>query len=164
MFLYATRFIAGMGIGGEYAAINSAIDELIPARYRGRVDITVNGTYWAGAIIGTLGTYIFLNQLSPNVGWRVAFLLGPVLGLVIIFVRRNLPESPRWQVMHGHAAEAETTIDYIEHEVESRRPRAAPGAARTRRSRSSRPRTSATSPSPGCCSRSTRSGRSTARR
>src|SRR5215212_5351604 len=119
VFLYATRFISGMGIGGEYAAINSAIDELIPARYRGRVDIMVNGTYWAGAIIGTLGTYIFLNQLSPNIGWRVAFLPGPVLGLVIIFVRRHLPESPRWQVMHGHEAEAEKTIDFIEHEVEA---------------------------------------------
>jgi MFS family permease len=118
IFLYATRFIAGMGIGGEYAAINSAIDELIPARFRGRVDIMVNGTYWAGAIIGTLGTFIFLNQLSPNIGWRVAFLLGPVLGLVIIFVRRHLPESPRWQVMHGHAEAAEETISYIEHEVE----------------------------------------------
>jgi MFS family permease len=119
VFLYATRFISGMGIGGEYAAINSAIDELIPARFRGRVDIMVNGTYWAGAIIGTLGTYIFLNQLAPNIGWRVAFLLGPVLGLVIILVRRNLPESPRWQVMHGHAEEAEKTIDFIEHEVEA---------------------------------------------
>jgi MFS family permease len=118
VFLYATRFISGMGIGGEYAAINSAIDELIPARFRGRVDIMVNGTYWAGAIIGTLGTLIFLNVFSPNVGWRVAFLLGPVLGLVIIFVRRHLPESPRWQVMHGHEAEAEATIDFIEHEVE----------------------------------------------
>jgi MFS family permease len=117
VFLYATRFISGMGIGGEYAAINSAIDELIPARFRGRVDIMVNGTYWAGALIGTIGTYIFLNELSPDVGWRVAFLLGPVLGLVIIFVRRHLPESPRWQVMHGHAAQAEETIDYIEHEV-----------------------------------------------
>src|SRR4051794_36796563 len=80
LFLYLTRFIAGMGIGGEYAAINSAIDELIPARFRGRVDIMVNGTYWAGAIIGTIGTYIFLNQLSPNIGWRVAFLVGPNLG------------------------------------------------------------------------------------
>ena len=117
-FLYLTRFISGMGIGGEYAAINSAIDELIPARYRGRVDIAVNGTYWAGAIIGTLGTYIFLNQLDPGWGWRIAFLLGPVLGLVIIFVRRHLPESPRWQVMHGHEAEAEETITFIEHEVE----------------------------------------------
>jgi MFS family permease len=107
-----------MGIGGEYAAINSAIDELIPARFRGRVDLMVNGTYWAGAIIGTLGTFIFLNQLEPSLGWRIAFLLGPVLGLVIIVVRRNLPESPRWQVMHGHAEAAEATIDYIEHEVE----------------------------------------------
>ena len=117
-----------MGIGGEYAAINSAIDELIPARFRGRVDLMVNGTYWAGAIIGTLGTFIFLNQLEPSIGWRVAFLLGPVLGLVIIFVRRHLPESPRWQVMHGHEAEAEKTIAYIEHEVEAGRPRAAEGA------------------------------------
>jgi MFS family permease len=119
VFLYATRFIAGMGIGGEYAAINSAIDELIPARFRGRVDIMVMGTYWAGALIGTLGTYIFLNQLDPGIAWRVAFLLGPVLGLVIILVRRNLPESPRWQVMHGHEAEAEQTIAYIEHEAET---------------------------------------------
>src|SRR4051795_8706198 len=118
VFLYATRFIAGMGIGGEYAAINSAIDELIPARYRGRVDIAVNGTYWAGAILGTLGTFIFLNVMSPSVGWRLAFLLGPVLGLVIIFVRRHLPESPRWQVMHGHERDAEQTIAFIEHEVE----------------------------------------------
>src|ERR671927_1539678 len=117
-FLYLTRFISGMGIGGEYAAINSAIDELIPARYRGRVDIAVNGTYWAGAIIGTLGTFIFLRAMDPSVGWRIAFLLGPVLGLVIIFVRRHLPESPRWQVMHGHEREAEETITYIEHEVE----------------------------------------------
>jgi MFS family permease len=116
-FLYATRFIAGAGIGGEYAAINSAIDELIPARFRGRVDIAVNGTYWAGAIIGTLGTYIFLNQLSPNWGWRVAFLLGPVLGLVIIFVRRHLPESPRWQIMHGRAEAAEASITEIEDDV-----------------------------------------------
>ena len=117
-FLYLTRFIAGMGIGGEYAAINSAIDELIPARFRGRVDIAVNGTYWAGAVLGTLGTFIFLNVMSPSVGWRVAFLLGPVLGLVIIFVRRHLPESPRWQVMHGREEEAERSIGFIEHEVE----------------------------------------------
>jgi MFS family permease len=118
VFLYATRFIAGMGIGGEYAAINSAIDELIPARFRGRVDLMVNGTYWAGAILGTLGTFIFLNVLEPSIGWRIAFLSGPILGIVIIFIRRHLPESPRWQVMHGHEAEAEKTIDYIEHEVE----------------------------------------------
>src|SRR5947209_8285988 len=117
-FLYATRFVAGMGIGGEYAAINSAIDELIPARYRGRVDIAVNGTYWGGAIIGTLGTFIFLNVMSISVGWRVAFLLGPALGLAIRVIRRHLPESPRWQVMHGREREAEESISYIEHEVE----------------------------------------------
>jgi MFS family permease len=116
-FLYVTRFIAGTGIGGEYAAINSAIDELIPARYRGRVDIAVNGTYWAGAVLGTLGTFILLNAMEPSVGWRIAFLIGPVLGLVILFVRRHLPESPRWQVTHGRAEEAEKTIAYIEHEV-----------------------------------------------
>jgi MFS family permease len=116
-FLYLTRFIAGTGIGGEYAAINSAIDELIPARYRGRIDIAVNGTYWAGAIIGTFATFLFLNGLSPSVGWRLGFILGPVLAIVIIFVRRNLPESPRWQLMHGHAEEAEATIAAIEQEV-----------------------------------------------
>ena len=77
VFLYITRFIAGMGIGGEYAAINSAIDELIPARFRGRVDIAVNGTYWAGAILGTLGTFIFLKAIDLSLGWRLAFLHRP---------------------------------------------------------------------------------------
>jgi MFS family permease len=118
IFLYLTRFIAGTGIGGEYAAINSAIDELIPARYRGRVDIAVNGTYWAGALLGTLGTFILLNVLSPSIGWRIGFLLGPVLGLVILLVRRHLPESPRWQIMNGREQAAEESISYIEHEVE----------------------------------------------
>ncbi|MEV4143710.1 MFS transporter [Amycolatopsis sp. NPDC049691] len=118
VFLYATRFIAGMGIGGEYAAINSAIDELIPARYRGRVDIAVNGTYWAGAVLGTIGTYILLNRMDLSLGWRLGFLIGPVLGLVILFVRRHLPESPRWQIMHGKADAAEASIKQIEQEVE----------------------------------------------
>ncbi|WP_067566674.1 MFS transporter [Nocardia acidivorans] len=116
-FLYLTRFIAGMGIGGEYAAINSAIDELIPARYRGRVDIAVNGTYWAGAILGTLGSYILLNRVSLDLGWRLGFLIGPVLGLVIVLVRRDLPESPRWQIMHGRSEAAEASITAIEREV-----------------------------------------------
>jgi MFS family permease len=119
VFLYITRFIAGMGIGGEYAAINSAIDELIPARFRGRVDIAINGTYWAGAILGTLGTFIFLKWIDLSLGWRLAFLIGPVLGLVILVVRRNLPESPRWQVMNGRVEAAERSITHIEHEVES---------------------------------------------
>src|SRR5271165_1018160 len=119
VFLYATRIIAGMGIGGEYAAINSAIDEMIPARYRGRVDIAVNGTYWGGAILGTVATLFLLNHLSANLGWRLAFLLGPVLSLVIIYVRRNLPESPRWQIMHGREQAAEASIAEIEQDVEA---------------------------------------------
>jgi MFS family permease len=82
------------------------------------VDIAVNGTYWAGSIIGTVATLFFLNKLSANLGWRLAFLIGPVLGVVIIYVRRNLPESPRWQIMHGRAREAEATIAEIERDVE----------------------------------------------
>ena len=117
IFLYGTRVIAGMGIGGEYAAINSAMDEMIPARYRGRVDIAVNGTYWAGAFLGTIVTLIALNHISTTLGWRVAYLVGPVLALVIIFVRRNLPESPRWQIMHGREKEAEASIAEIEEDV-----------------------------------------------
>jgi MFS family permease len=119
-FLWATRIIAGMGIGGEYAAINSAIDELIPARYRGRIDIAVNGTYWGGAILGTLGSLLLLNVIGPSIGWRLGFLLGPVLAVAILFVRRHLPESPRWQIMHGKQAEAEESISYIENEVQRR--------------------------------------------
>jgi MFS family permease len=117
IFLYATRVIAGMGIGGEYAAINSAIDEMIPARYRGRVDLAVNGTYWAGAIIGTAVTLWVLNHVAVGWGWRIAFLVGPVLALVIIYVRKNLPESPRWQIMHGREEGAEASIAEIEHDV-----------------------------------------------
>ena len=119
VFLYATRIIAGMGIGGEYAAINSAIDEMIPARYRGRVDIAVNGTYWSGALIGTAATLYLLNHLSANLGWRLAFIIGPVLSLIIIYVRRNLPESPRWQIMHGREQAAEASIAEIERDVEA---------------------------------------------
>jgi len=126
LFLYATRVIAGMGIGGEYAAINSAIDEMIPARYRGRVDIAVNGTYWAGAFLGTIVTLVALNHISPRLGWRIAFLVGPVLALVIIFVRRHLPESPRWQIMHGREKEAEASIAEIEADVAATKGEAPP--------------------------------------
>ncbi|MDT4989544.1 MAG: hypothetical protein QOI74_3638 [Micromonosporaceae bacterium] len=117
-FLYLTRFIAGAGIGGEYAAINSAIDEMMPAKYRGRVDIGVNGTYWAGSIIGTLGTFVLLNQLPLAVGWRLGFLIGPILGAMIWNLRRHLPESPRWLLMHGREQEAEDNIRIIERQVE----------------------------------------------
>jgi MFS family permease len=114
IYLYATRVIAGLGIGGEYSAINSAIDEMMPARYRGRTDVWINGTYWLGAILGTLGSFLLLNSLRPNEGWRVAFLVGPALAVVILFVRRNLPESPRWLITHGRAEEAEEQMRKIE--------------------------------------------------
>src|ERR1700756_4545464 len=119
IFLYATRVVAGMGIGGEYAAINSAIDEMIPAKYRGRIDLAVNGTYWAGAILGTIATLVVLNHVAPFWGWRIAYIVGPVLALVIIFVRRHLPESPRWQIMHGRQEAAEGSISEIEHDAEA---------------------------------------------
>ena len=114
VFFYATRLIAGMGIGGQYAAINSAIDEMMPSKYRGRVDIWINGSYWAGAILGSFASLIFLNAFAVNVGWRLAFLMGPVLALVVIVVARTLPESPRWLLTHGRVDEAEAELAKIE--------------------------------------------------
>src|SRR3954453_17799881 len=119
-FLLLFRFVAGLGIGGEYTAINSAIDELIPSHYRGRVDIAVNGTYWAGAMIGAAASILLLNpDLIPiNWGWRIGFFIGPVIGLAIIGLRRHIPESPRWLMTHGFNEEAERTVDEIEAQVE----------------------------------------------
>jgi MFS family permease len=117
-WFFLFRFLTGLGIGGEYAAINSAIDELIPARHRGRIDIVINGTFWLGAALGALITVPLLSNLPANVGWRLAFALGVVLGLVILLVRRNVPESPRWLFIHGRADEAEGLVEGIEHDVE----------------------------------------------
>jgi MFS family permease len=113
------RAITGCGIGGEYAAINSAIDELIPARFRGRIDLLVNGSFWIGAAAGSGASILFLdpNVLAPNVGWRLGFAIGGVLGLGILLLRHYVPESPRWLVTHGWGREADATIGDIEQRV-----------------------------------------------
>jgi len=120
--LLVFRFLAGAGIGGEYAAINSAIDELIPARWRGHTDLAINGTYWLGALIGALAERVLLDPdvLPIDVGWRIGLLVGPLIGVGIWAMRRALPESPRWLLMRGRADEAERTVDAIEREVAAR--------------------------------------------
>ncbi len=117
LFFLACRFVTGMGIGGEYSAINSAIDELIPAAHRGRVDILINGTYWAGAAAGALLSVVALHVFSPLLSWRVCFGLGFILGLAILFVRRHVPESPRWLFIHGYEDNAEEVTRDIERQV-----------------------------------------------
>jgi MFS family permease len=113
------RAITGAGIGGEYAAINSAIDELIPPRVRGRVDLMINGSYWLGAALGAAATLVLLdpNRFPISLGWRFAFAIGATLGLVVIFFRRWIPESPRWLMIHGRNAEAETIVDQVEQRI-----------------------------------------------
>ena len=113
------RVLTGAGIGGEYAAINSAIQELIPARYRGRTDLAVNGSFWVGAALGAIGAVVLLQPglLPPDWGWRAAFGIGATLGLAILVLRRWIPESPRWLMLHGRLPEADAVLAGIERRI-----------------------------------------------
>jgi MFS family permease len=113
------RFFTGAGIGGEYAAINSTIQELVPARVRGATDLAINGSFWVGAALGAAGSIVLLDPrvIDPEIGWRLAFLTGALLGLIVFFMRMWLPESPRWLLTHGRAAEATRIVDEIERSI-----------------------------------------------
>jgi MFS family permease len=115
------RAITGFGIGGEYAAINSAIDELIPARVRGRVNLIINGSFWLGAVAGSAATVALLDPavFAVDVGWRLGFAIGASLGVIVLFARRFIPESPRWLAIHGFAERAEGVVSAIEARVQS---------------------------------------------
>jgi MFS family permease len=114
------RALTGCGIGGEYAAINSAVDELIPARVRGHVDLVINSTFWVGAALGSLGALILVHlpSIPPTLSWRFAFGIGAILGLGVLFMRRHVPESPRWLLTHGRGEEADRVVSEIERKVE----------------------------------------------
>lgn len=114
------RLLTGMGIGGEYAAVNATIQEMIPARRRGFTDLVVNGSFWLGAALGAMGAYVVLDPaiMPPEIGWRAAFIIGGVLGFVVLFLRQFLPESPRWLMTHGQPEEAERIVAEIEQRVE----------------------------------------------
>jgi MFS family permease len=116
------RFLTGLGIGGEYAAINSAIDELIPARVRGRVNLAINGSFWIGAALGAGLSLVLLDPeyFASDMGWRIGFGLGALVAVAILFVRRHVPESPRWMLMHGRQREAQRIVTDIEASVERR--------------------------------------------
>ena len=131
-FFAVCRFVTGLGIGGEYAAINSAIDELIPARVRGRVNLAINGSFWIGAALGAGLSLVLLDArvLGPVWGWRAGFALGAVLAIAILLVRRDVPESPRWLVAHGRADEANAIIERIEAEVAAQHGPLAPVTSR----------------------------------
>ncbi len=106
--LRAVRFLTGAGIGGEYTAINSTIQELVPARYRGWTDLIINGSFWIGAAMGATSAIVLLDPLliDPDLGWRLAYLTGACLGLVVFVMRMWIPESPRWLMIHGHPEQA----------------------------------------------------------
>src|SRR3954470_11802907 len=112
----ACRAITGAGVGGEYSAIHSAVDELIPARVRGAVDLVIGGSYWIGTILGSVASLVLLDKslFAPDIGWRLAFGLAAAMGFGILLVRRNVPESPRWLFLHGHDEEAERVTRRIE--------------------------------------------------
>ncbi|KWS37616.1 MFS transporter [Pseudomonas syringae] len=114
------RFLTGMGIGGEYTAINSTIQEFTPARYRGWVDLTINGTFWLGAALGAIGSIVLLDPqwVGAEVGWRLCFGIGAVLGLLVLLMRLWLPESPRWLLIHGQAAQAKKIVEQIEADLQ----------------------------------------------